>query len=276
MSYKGKSLDGFEYAFEMLLKANEIDTDTLPSIDCLSYRPFAFQFSNDVSTWFCPAAKWTEYMKILTQNLGIERFLYVYPSKEYAMNDEKFEKWSLIGEVPLALQNHHEVCRKYYHGIKSFYLCKRLSQNNVLISDPLGAPISIVKLEDIQYSLKESDGFVAVFECTPKICVLPFSDILPSIKQWKRDISVFDPCTEILNFISYYHGNRHEQISLQYGLMNYQIQYRKTLDFFSEMGILDLSSYDCLCETLGKTLDIWKNRQFDLIDFLEKKIWTSI
>ena len=38
MEYCGKSLDGFEYAFSSLLRANGVDVERLPSLDCLSFQ----------------------------------------------------------------------------------------------------------------------------------------------------------------------------------------------------------------------------------------------
>lgn len=273
VEYGGKSLDGFEYAFSALLRANGVDTDPLPSLDCLSFRSFAFRGDGTVRDWFRPVAEWRFYLPVLAENLDCLNSLEVRSSQDIL--PDTFQTWTLVGEAPYPDQR---MClrRKFYNGIPPFFLCRALQgRDEVMVCDPMGVPCELVEWDELCAELRRSDGFLASFREPPSIRVTPPEVLLDHALAWRRrcgpNIAAAD-----FPFAELYHGGTREQISLRYGLMNCHVQMDKTARFFSNAGLLSASVSEHLMRMLSELPNAWKDNRFELLHQLDKMLWTAL
>lgn len=273
MEYCGKSMDGFEYAFSSLLKANGVDADCLPSLDCLSFRSFAFHGGEDIKDWFRPAAEWRFYLPMLAQNLGFANALEVR-SSQTALPDT-FQVWTLVGEASCSGQR-ASVRSKFYRGAPPFFLCKSIPEESaVLVCNPADGSFDLLDGEELCAELRQSDGFLASFHELPAVHVAPMGAILNQALVWRKS------CSQVITandfpFAERYHGNTREQISLHYGLMNGCVQIEKTIRFFVKAGYLSSPIWEQLMQMLASLPDIWKNGRFELLHQLDETLWTAL
>lgn len=270
MEYWGKSLDGFEYAFSSLLGANGVDVDSLPSLDCLSFRSFAFSGSGDVRDWFRPVAEWRFYLPVLAENLGCTDALEVQSAQDTP--PDTFQIWTLVGEVSYPGQR-VSVQSKFYSGTPPFFLCRRFSgRDEVMVCDPARGSCDLVNGDELRAGLRRSDGFLASFHEPPAVHVAPMETILGQALAW-RETCGQSIAAKDFPFAECYHGGTQEQISLRYGLMNGQVQMDKTIRFFTNAGLLPAPVLRSLTQMLTSLPDVWKNGRFELLHQLDETLW---
>lgn len=273
MKYCGKSLDGFEYAFSSLLEANGVDVDSLPSLDCLSFRSFAFSGGGNVRDWFRPAAEWRFYLPMLAENLGCADALEVRSSHD--TSPDTFQIWTLVGEVSYPGQR-VSVKSTFYSGTPPFFLCRRFSgRDEVMVCDPAGGSCDLVNGNELCAGLRRSDGFLASFHEPLAVRVTPIKAILDQALAW-RETCGQNIAAKDFPFAERYHGGTQEQISLRYGLMNGHVQMDKTIRFFTNAGLLSGPVSGRLMQMLASLPDVWKNGRFELLHQLDETLWAAL
>jgi hypothetical protein len=272
VEYCGKSLDGFEYAFSSLLRANGVDVERLPSLDCLSFRSFAFSGSGSVRDWFRPVAEWRFYVPMLAANLGCTDTLELQSAPDASPN--AFRVWTLAGEVPYPGQR-VTVRSTFYSGTPPFFLCKRILEGELMICDPLDGSCDLVAEDALYTALKRSDGYLASFHQPPDIHTASAEAVLDRALAWRATGGV-GVAAEDFPFVERWHGGPREQISLRYGLMNGAVQMSKTVRFFTDAGLLGRPAAERLTQMLMDVPDIWKNGRFALLHQLDETLWTAL
>lgn len=273
VEYCGKSLDGFEYAFSSLLLANGVNADPLPSLDCLSFRSFAFSGSGNVRDWFRPTAEWRFYLPTLAENLGCVDMLEVRSSQDTP--PDAFPIWTLVGEAPYPGQR-TSVRSKFYSGTPPFLLCKRVpGRGEVIVCDPMGGSFDLVEEDALLARLRRSHGFLASFHEPPTVHVAPMEAVLDQALTW-REACGQGIAAKDFPFAEHYHGSTQEQISLHYGLMNGCVQMDKTIRFFANAGFLPAPVLERLMQMLTRLSDVWKNGRFELLHQLDETLWAAL
>lgn len=271
MEYRGKSLDGFEYAFSSLLRANGAEADRLPSLDCLSLRNAALSGGESVRDWFRPAAEWRFYLPALAGNLGCADTLEVRSAQDAPQ--DAFPIWTLVGEASYPGRR-VSVQSKFYSGAPPFFLCKRI-RDEVMVCDPMGGPLELVEGDALLAELRRSRGFLASFHEPPEIRAAPAEAVLDQALAWRRahgrGIAAKD-----FPFAERYHGGAREQVSLRYGLMNGWVQMDKAIRFFANAGFLPAPVVERLAQMLAGFSGIWEHGRFEILQQLDEMLWTAL
>lgn len=274
-NYMGKCLDSFSYAFSALLELYGIKIEEFPDFDILSFRSFMFKYSQNVAEWFTPSIAWPIYMPMLMNNIRSIDSIIVCSAEDYLRCKHCFKEWVLIGETinPVQMKS---VQNQFYTGSPSFFLCKHMEDNKYMICDPLGDPCSIIEEENLFLSMQYSEGFTAYIEAPVNLNVLPAEVILKKAIIWRNQNQMFNIAkhAEECNYI--YQGKTKEKIALKYGLMNYQIQTEKNLNYLLNVGMIDNLIYKETRSLLQHINDIGTTCDFYLISKIEDCLWSAL
>lgn len=275
MNYIGKSLDSFDYAFRGLLEAS--GSGSLPEIspDCLNFRAFSFSFTNNIRECFRPAIEWKEYMEKLRRNLGIGDELTVKSCKAFSMKEFPENTWVLLGEFPHCW-GIETVQNKFYSGCPAYYLCRKHNNTEYLICDPLAIPVQIVTKDDIRAKIEAACGFIAYFNWTPKFNIINPRDMIADAVGWRNK----NPGLWLKNqgtvTAKAFKIRESEKYALRYGLMNYQVQVSKVIEFAESEGCLGTTDYQKLLNMLYQLPDIPKTNGYSIISELDSVLWKKL
>lgn len=277
MNYIGKSFDSFDYAFRGLLEASGVDPLPELSPDCMSFRAFAFSFTDNIGECFRPAIKWKEYMEKLGWYLGIGDELTVEGCKAFPMEKFPENTWMLLGEFPHCW-GIETVQNKFYSGCPAYYLCRKYSETEYLICDPLAIPMQIVTKDDIRAKMETVCGFVAYFNWIPKFNIVNPRDMIADAVEWRNEnpgiwLENQETLTDKVSMIKI-RGS--EKYAFTYGLMNYQIQVSKVIEFAVSAGCLGTADYHKLLDMLYRLPDILETRDYSIISELDSAIWEKL
>lgn len=275
MNYIGKSLDSFDYAFRGLLEAS--GTSSLPeiSLDCMSFRAMAFSFTDNIGECFRPAIEWKEYMEKLSWYLGIGDELTVESCKAFSMEKFPENTWVLLGEFPHCW-GIETVQNKFYSGCPAYYLCRKYNETEYLICDPLAIPVQIVMKDDIRAKMEAVCGFIAYFNWIPKFNIINPRDMIADAVEWRIEnpgmwLENQEALTEKALKIR---GSG--KYALSYGLMNYQIQVSKVIEFAGSAGCLGTADHQKLLDMLYQLTDIPETSGYSIISELDSAIWKKL
>lgn len=275
MSYCGKSIDGFDYAFRALLIANGCYELPEISFDCISYRSFAFSVTDKINNCFSPAIKWEEYFKNLIKYLSFEKVLWVENLSEFSLEHFPKDKWVLFGESPVVLENEN-LQRIYYSGCPSFILCKAIHGKGFLMSNASMIPAQFVSRNQLQKVIDSGSGFVAYFKYPPELVLKDLKTILWDAVEWRNN----NPELCLRNHSSYIDdfqfSKGKSKYSIQYGIMNYQLQVNKTLEFAHQIGFVNSMQYREMLEKLWNLSDVIEKHQYSLIYELDTELWNCL
>ena len=214
--YVGKSIDNFEYVFNELFRKAGYKQQI--AIDCLSLRCFAFNFAGDVSNWFCSSVNNLEAVHYLSSRMSsgtLKITREIEESSKYFVvlcNKNFFANETLRGT--------------FYSSCNSVILCSVSEYDDrfFAVSDMLEHNQNLVKADEFLHFIKEHDFYIVSIENVPEFWAKP-KNIIDEI----RNIRMLN-ITRLQNV----KFTRHEEISLRLGLMNYQIQMIKALNFLAQ------------------------------------------
>lgn len=275
MSYCGKSIDGFDYAFRALLIANGCNELPEISFDCISFRSFAFSVTDKINNCFSPSIKWEEYFRNLIKYLGLEKVLWVEKLSDFSLEHFPEDKWVLLGESPVLLEN-ESLQRIYYSGCPSYILCRVLHGKIFLMSNASMIPAQYVSRDQLQKVIDSGKGFAAYFKYPPELILKDLNMILWDAVEWRDNNPGFCLRNHSSSIDDFQFSKGKNKYSLQYGIMNYQLQVNKTLEFAHRYGFVDSIQYRELLEKLRNLPDVIDKNQYSLIYELDTELWNYI
>ena len=249
MIYQGKVFDGFEYVIRSLIQldgSSGSDHVLLRNFDCLSFRCFAFQINDDIRKWFAPAARWPFYMERLQFNSGLSRKLRFEPAGSFRqLSETRKNQCFLVGEAPNPSAQ-ASVKKALYSGNPDFYLCKNNQDGRFRVCNPQGSPLSLVERDFLIETICDSNGFVAWLEEGKILEARSPENILQEALKWRRDNPDICLFNQIPGRLKYLKGGVREMTALRYGLINYQMQANKTINYFYKNGLITENDYRML------------------------------
>lgn len=275
MNYRGKSLDGFEYAFCSLLDAS--GAGPLPKIapDCMSFRALAFSFTENLEECFQPAIGWREYMENLGRYLGVRDALTLEGCDVFFMERFPKDTWVMFGEFPHCW-GIESIQNKVYRGCPAYYLCRKYSETGYLVCDPIASPVQMVTKEEIQAKMESGCGFVAYFNRIPKLRITSPQNIIADAVEWRKDNPGLwlEKRECLIEKACKSRGSR--KYAFSYGLMNYQIQAGKAIEFAGSAGCFGRADHQKLLEMLYRLPTVPKTGSYSVIGELDSAIWEKL
>lgn len=275
MNYKGKSLDGFEYALRSLLDASRVGP--LPEIapDCMSFRAMAFSFTENLEECFRPAIGWKESMENLGRYLGTGDALTLEGCEAFSMERFPQDTWVMFGEFPHCW-GIESIQNRVYRGCPAYYLCRKYSETAYLVCDPVASPVQMVTKEEIRAKMEAGCGFAAYFNRTPKLRITRPQDIIADAVEWRKDnpglwLENRKPLIE-----NACRSRGSGKYAFGYGLMNYQIQAGKVIEFAGSAGCFDRAEHQKLLEMLYRLPDVPETGGYSVISDLDSAIWEKL
>lgn len=274
-NYCGKTLDNFDYAFSSLLMAHGVDVRALPSLDCLSFRSFAFAGGDAAAEWFRPLAPWRFYLTRLADTLGCKDVLAVWPAQAVSPGSLPADRWTLVGEAG-SLGLEENIQSRLYQGAPPFFLCRPAAERGgFLICNPLGAPCTIYGAKALEAALHCGDGFAVTFTSPPVVRIPAPRSVLDEALAWRKTCGQGGAAGSF-PFEAHYGGSRQEQLALRYGTMNFQLQMDKTIRYFFHAGLLERPVLAELGTMLQELPEFWRECCFDLIRRLDRTLWNAL
>ena len=272
--YVGKSIDTFEDVWNMWMKCAGVLQYT--NAEVLSFRCFAFSYDGDVRRWFSPIQTIDKAIVELCINLGIEKMCSIIPAVEWSKQMPELKWPVLLTDVYLDIQG-ASAREKFYSGNSSFSLLFMHHNKKQMFCSSSGIPFMEISKEQVKESLSKSNGFVIVRNMPLKIQMSSAREILYKGIQWRKSV-IYDEynleqlCLENFRKVQ----NRKVQLSLQYGLMNYQIQLSKIVRFCAQ----ELKISNCIIEKLNhillKIFQVNRSCIYEEIMQIEKEFWMEI
>lgn len=264
MYYTGKSLDGFEYAMKSLLLREKL----MPAahLDCVSLRCFGFRCEGQPGNWFHPVISWPKYLERTLRLLGCRG--YTKEARSFPVAEGSFQKWTLLGEISRASFD-HSVRSKFYPELPGFFLCRQRQDGMLVLEDPIGAAYIETEASALAAVLEQSQGFVLQLcdDCAGAVADPRF--VLHDALVWHTH---FDE-TEGFDFAANYRKNIREKITLQYCLMNHQVQLSKVVRLAGAVPGIDAARLEPL---LAEYPQIALNGCVESLGGLEKKFWDTL
>jgi hypothetical protein len=265
MKYCGKTMDGFADSFISLCKEKSLFQETMPDPDCLSFRSFAFNVEENMKHWFRPFLRWQDYMRILSDNLGVGDGLHAENAVEYKnMNSSVLV---MLGEVNELEQRN--VRSLFYSGSKSYYLCRKIEENKYFLMNTMGCPGQYISKQELMRIIDGTDGFVSWFDSDARLKIPSPEEIIRKAKRWKETCSgayINDHKIEAQLL------DKSKRI-LWFGVMNYQLQMNKTIQFFWNSGCIDRKAITKVDEKLMEISSRWETEGMPLLGSLEHELW---
>ena len=277
MKYIGKSLDGFSYAIKSLLDVNSVDVADVCDPDCLSLRAFSFLVDGDASQWFRTAFSWECYMGALCHNLGLEGWLKVCELNAFFEQGDFFDRWFLVGEVA-DLAPMHIARNLFYRVSGGFYLCKMADCGDAVLCDPIGSPCRFLDFEMLRKKALVSKGFSAWIEhgCGPVVRIADSHSIVKQFLTWRYGHPELLLRNQLENLKEKYSGGGREVYSMRYAITNFQIQFKKAVEFFYHFGMIESDLYEKLYDKLNHLLLLRNKENFYLISEVDEMLWSRL
>lgn len=157
MTYNGKYNSGFSYAINSLLYVTKNRMISNP--DCSAMRLSVYRCNNDLNEFFLPGLNWSDYIKILTDNVGITKYDLFKANMEILNNIDE-EVYFLLGEVYYPewdMTIIHKLCNSDY----GFLVCKK-QKNGFDVVNPLGCASMICTVEELSCLFVENHSFIFI------------------------------------------------------------------------------------------------------------------
>lgn len=272
--YVGKSIDIFEDVWNMWMRYMGV-ADYIHA-DVLSFRCFAFSCGDDVTRWFSPVQSTQMALEELCSNLGIGEMCSIVPASVWSGQLSELKWPVLLADVCLDVEG-SAVREQFYHGTLPFSLLYRHSDGKHLVYSSSGTPFIELSEELVKDKVSASKGYVVMGKLPMRIQMPSANEILHKGIQWRKNVAGNKEGLERLRADSY-EGirDRFSCVSVQYGLMNYQIQLSKVVRFCAqEMGVSD-SMIEKLNSILLRIAPIYRRHAYGEIVRVDEDFWALI
>lgn len=273
-TYLGKSFDPFEDVWNMWMRYAEVK-DYIHA-DVLSYRCFAFSCGKDVTKWFSPIQTMEAALVELCSNLGIQDECAIIPASDWGEQLSELKWPVLLADICLDVGD-TSVREKFYQGTQPFCLLYGHSDGKRLVYASSGIPFIELSQEQVREKLSASKGYVLTGNMPMQIRMPSAGEILRRGMQWRKDNLDTEERLERLCVDQFERNwNRATSLSVQYGLMNYQIQLSKVVRFcVQEMRVPDFV-IEKLNDILFRIGQIYCSHAYGEIVRVEEDFWTLI
>lgn len=272
--YVGKSIDTFEDVWNMWM--GYAGVAAYIHADVLSFRCFAFSCGEDVTRWFSPVQSTQTALVELCSNLGIREMCSISPVSDWDGQLSELEGPVLLADVCLDVEG-AVVRKQFYHGTLPFCLLYRHSDGKQLVYASSGTPFIELSEEQVKDKFSGSKGYVVMGKMPLQVQLPSAKEILHKGMQWRKNVrnnkeGLERLCSDSFEGIR----DRFSCVSVQYGLMNYQIQLSKVIRFCAqEMKISDFT-IDELNSVLLRIPPIYRNQTYGEIARIDEDFWTLI
>lgn len=244
--YTGKSLDAFEDVWNMWMRYAGVSSHI--HADVLSFRCFAFSCGNDAAYWFSPVQTVEAALEELCGNLGLQGQCAVIPASEWDM--QFAEHPIFLADVCLNVEI-DAVRQQFYRGAPPFSLLSRHHDGKHLVYTAPSVPFMEFSVTMVRDSFRASKGYVLTGNMPFQLKPIYDAEILHRGMIWRAHVVEREDCLERLTpnrFEEF--RSRYAHLAIQYGLLNYQIQLCKLVNFCAQR--LQASAY--LLAELDRTL----------------------
>lgn len=246
--YAGKSMDAFEDVWNMWMRS--VGAGDLICADVMSFRCFAFSFGEDITRWFSPAQPIHGALEELCSSLGIRETCSIIQASVWEMQEWNTERPVLLADVHLGVEI-PTVREQFYRGAPPFCLLYGCGDGKHLVYASSGVPFIKLTEEQVREKISCSKGYVLAGRMPVRIRQMPAREILHRGLRWRKNILDRQAGTNLLcSGIFKREWNRASCLSIQYGLMNCQIQLSKMVKFC----VQEMQVSDSAAEELNKVL----------------------
>lgn len=272
--YAGKSIDTFEDVWNMWMRYAGVDAYV--HADVLSFRCFAFSCGEDVTRWFSPMQSAQSAIAELCNNLGIQEACSIVPASAVCEQLPELEWPILLADVCLNVEK-DPVREQFYPGTSAFYILHRHRDGKHLICTSSGIPFMELSMEQVREEMLASRGYVVIGKMPMRVQPFSAGEILRRGIRWrKKTMSSKEGlerlCAEDFDKVQ----GRYYDVSVQYGLMNYQVQLSKVVRFCAQEMRISESVIEELNDILLKIAEICGNRRYEKIAQTEEDFWTLV
>lgn len=272
--YIGKSIDTFEDVWNMWMRSAGVD-DLIPA-DIMSFRCFAYSLDEDVKRWFSPMQPVCRALEELCSSLGIKEVCSIIPASVWGWQSGEPEWPVLLADICLGVEI-PAVREKFYHGAPPFCLLYRHDDGKHLICSSSGAPFIELTEKEVMERISDSEGYVLTGKMPMRIWRTSAEEILHKGIQWRRSVlHNQDGINQAHSDLFKREWDRASRLSLQYGMMNYQIQLSKVVRFCAEE--IQVSGF--ITEELNKLLlkigSICRSCAYEKIIGIDRDFWALI
>lgn len=266
---KEKSLDHFEQAVQMLLEENGLDA--VPHLDAVSLRTFGFRCRGEIEEWFQPAIPLPQAVRRLEKVTGTKIWHLARLEETSPVLTEEMP--FVLGPLQ-AFSILPDVRNRYYRGGGEYFYCSARKKECLYLCDLNGLPAIPVKKRRLQEMLKKEQPYVLWLEkkevAREYAMPLDYRRLLAEGLAYRASLGPLE-------------GSFHENIdkssqclSFQYGVINYGIQLRKTLELVREAA----GEEECFSRRLKELFRrLYRIREAaDMVGLLnwDKTIWSAV
>lgn len=272
--YIGKSVDAFEDVWNMWMRFAGVD-NLIPA-DVMSFRCFACSFGEDITKWFSPAQPVYSALEELCGSLGIREICSIIPASVWRIQPGESEWPVLLADVCLDAET-SAVREKFYHGAPPFCLLYRHSDGKHLVYASSGVPFMELTEKQVMEKTSNSEGYVLTGKMPMWIRRPPARETLHRGMRWRRNILDNQGGKDMLHpGIFNREWDRVSKLSIQYGLMNYQIQLSKVVRFCIREIQVSGSVAEELNEILLKIGSVCGSCAYEEIAGIDRDFWALI
>lgn len=272
--YVGKSMDAFEDVWNMWMRS--LGADDLISADVMSFRCFAYSFGEDITKWFSSAQSVRGALEELCVSLGIEDACSIVQASVWENQTWDIECPVLLADVSLGVEI-STVRERFYCGNPPFCLLYSYGDGKHLVYASSGVPFIKLTEEQVMEKISNSGGYVLTSRMPMQIRQMPAGEILHRGMRWRRNILNRQTEANLLcPGIFKREWNKPSCFSIQYGLMNCQIQLSKMVKFcVQEMQVSDSVAAE-LSKTLLKISSICASGDYEEFVEIDRDFWALI
>lgn len=263
-----KSLDHFEQAVQMLLAEN--GWDTVPHLDAVSLRTFGFRCRGEIEEWFQPAIPLPQAVRRLEKVTGTG--IWHLARLEEAAPALAEEAPFVLG--PLKASILPDVRSRYYRGCGEYFYCSAGEKERFYLCDLNGLPVIPVEKKRLQEMLQKEQPYALWLEkketAGEQAMPLDYRRLLAEGLAYRASLGPLGGrLPENIDRSSH-------RLSFQYGVINYGIQLRKTLELVREAAGEEECFFGRIKELFRRLY--WIREAADMAGLLDwdKTIWRAV
>ena len=263
-----KSLDHFEQAVQMLLAEN--GWDTIPHLDAVSLRTFGFWCKGEIEEWFQPAIPLPQAVRRLEKVTGTGTWHLSRVEEAAPVLTE--EAPFVLG--PLKVSILPDVRSRYYRGGGEYFYCSAREKERFYLCDQNGLPAIPVEKRRLQEMLPKEQPYALWLE--KKEAAGEYAMSLDCRRLLAEGLAYRASLGPLEGRFPENIDKSSHRLSFQYGVINYGIQLRKTLELVREAA----GEEECFSSRLKELFrGLYRIREAaDMAGLLDwdKTIWSTV
>lgn len=272
--YQGKSMDAFEDVWNMWMGFAGVD-DLIPA-DVLSLRCFAYSFGEDIARWFSSAQPVRSALEELCGCLGIREVCSIIPASAWRVRPGGPEWPVLLADICMGAEP-PAVREEFYRGALPAGLLYRHRDGKKLVYASSGIPFVELTEGQVMEKISSSEGYVLTGQMPMRIQRPSATETLHRGMERRRSILGSPGGENLLDpDIFKREWDRASCLSIQYGLMNYQIQLSKVIQFCVREMQISGRMAEALNGILLRIGSVSRNCAYGEIAGIEREFWALL